>query len=451
MNVLLNNLFLIILVMLTSHSTEENANKLKKLKEKINYKIHEKVQRNLENDNYIILYFNRDCSYTSGFVNVYRNDIDFIISGNKNYMKEESFNVINNIRIEIHFNKAINSLNNFFNSNIDENMNYLKFVDFTNFNSISVSDMSYMFYNCYSLQSIDLSNFDTSNVVDMGYMFYGCSSLISIDLSNFDMINCNSYDNMFSDISNIRYINIYNLKNDKIIANTFNNMNNRIFVCQKEIIINNPQAYNCCDSNYKTYDCRYPYKKNINLSTNNKKSSSSVSSGAVIGIIDGAVVIFVVFIIIIFYKCGCPCKKFSFPWQRTLTPISHVGVGAFPSEIKTINPNTNNLNNNVINQNVIPQNDNVDNIKVVFVNHATIYINPKKTIEELIKIYFETIKRSDLYGDKEIVFLTDGKNISVPYPKDPVESLKNNAVNSNTINIIISDQNDKLKKKTTIK
>ena len=54
------------------------------------------VQRNLDYDNYIILYFNKDCYYPYGFVNIYRNDIDFIINKKnkkKKYTKEESLNV----------------------------------------------------------------------------------------------------------------------------------------------------------------------------------------------------------------------------------------------------------------------------------------------------------------------------------------------------------------------
>ena len=43
----------------------------------------------------------------------------------------------------------------------------LQYIDFSNFNSSSVTNMSYMFYGCGSLQYIDLSNFDTSSVIDI--------------------------------------------------------------------------------------------------------------------------------------------------------------------------------------------------------------------------------------------------------------------------------------------
>ena len=66
--------------------------------------------------------------------------------------------------IEIHFNITISSLNHFFDRYTDGNMEYLISVDFTNFNSILIIDMGYMFYECISLKSIDLSHFDTSKV-----------------------------------------------------------------------------------------------------------------------------------------------------------------------------------------------------------------------------------------------------------------------------------------------
>ena len=46
--------------------------------------------------------------------------------------------------------------------------------------SYSITDFSYMFSNCYSLQSIPL--LDTSSGTNFSYMFYGCYSLQSIPL-----------------------------------------------------------------------------------------------------------------------------------------------------------------------------------------------------------------------------------------------------------------------------
>jgi surface protein len=41
-----------------------------------------------------------------------------------------------------------------------------------------------MFYNCASLLFADLSNFNTINVQDMSYMFTGCNNLREIDISS---------------------------------------------------------------------------------------------------------------------------------------------------------------------------------------------------------------------------------------------------------------------------
>ena len=507
MSLIIIYLSLIILVLPKPYSIGKYLNNLNMInKDKVN-KMNDRFKRNLNDDNFMILYFNQDCQYSSGFglESRYRNDVDFIINGNIKiikFAKNESFSVTKGIGIEIHFNKAINSLFRFFDRRKDKNMEYLTFVDFTNFNSISVSNMGFMFYECYSLENIDLSNFDTSQVTDMGWMFYncfslksidltnfntsqvidmgwmfcncfslksidlsnfdtsqvtnmrwmffncfslksidlsnfntsqvtdiysmffncsslesinlsnfntfqvtdmgwmfwncnslksidlssfntfkvinmnytfyGCNSLISIDLSNFDMFNCYSYNNMFSDISNITYINLYNFKKDKIISRTFNNTSNPIFVCQKDKIIDNEKAYNCCNSDLKVYDCitpktnippttnipktnnivppttnipkpnniippttNIPITNNIipqttnipktdiiipldidktdssnnDFTSNITKSSSSISIGAIIGIIAGGIVFILGVIIIICYKCGFSCKN----------------------------------------------------------------------------------------------------------------------------------------------
>ena len=82
-----------------------------------------------------------------------------------------------------------------------------------------------------------------------------------------------------------------------------------------------------------------------------------------------------------------------------------------------------------------------------FGNPIFIYIDPKKTIDELIRLYFEKCGRSDLYGDKSIYFLINGENITYPYPKKLIETLKAGIVDSITIKIVVYDNDDKMKKK----
>lgn len=59
-------------------------------------------------------------------------------------------------------------------------------VEFKNFDTAAVTNMSYMFSSCRSLTSLDLSNFNTSAVTNMSSMFGSCFSLTTLDLTNFN-------------------------------------------------------------------------------------------------------------------------------------------------------------------------------------------------------------------------------------------------------------------------
>ena len=48
----------------------------------------------------------------------------------------------------------------------------LKIINFPNFNTNFVKDMSNMFAECSVLNELNLSNFNTNNVTDMSYMFF---------------------------------------------------------------------------------------------------------------------------------------------------------------------------------------------------------------------------------------------------------------------------------------
>ena len=77
---------------------------------------------------------------------------------------------------------------------------------------------------------------------------------------------------------------------------------------------------------------------------------------------------------------------------------------------------------------------------------STVLIDSNKTIDELIRFYFNISERKDLYGDKSITFLIGSKIIVHPYPKDSVVTLKKRIANSRTIKIVVDDRNDKMKR-----
>ena len=373
-------------------------------------------------------------------------------------------------------------------------------IDLSNFDTSQVTDMYRMFSNCNALKSIDLSKFNTFKVTVMDYMFYNCSSLKSIDISNFDMLNCYSYDNMFSNINALNYINLYNLKNYKNISIFFNKIDNILFVCQKNKIIDNQKAYNCCNSNLKAYDCISSNNENANstdnynptddniiptdnnptneniiptdnnptneniiptnnnstndhiiptdnnnptneyiIPTNNNnptddniiptdnnstivaknKSSSKISTGIIVGIILGGVAIVGGIIAIIICRCCGP-------------PIPEI-----------INQNTSaeNIKNNT---SKIKENPMIFIFTLDGVDTGVL-IDHNQTIDELIRLYFNKIDSSNLYGDPSILFLIGGRNISPPYPKEPIETLVDPIVKAETIKILVNDSEDKIK------
>ena len=183
-------------------------------------------------------------------------DIDLYIN-NKIYTKT----LINNKPIEIKIDGDITNLVSAFNGN-----SIIKTIDLSDFDTINVTSMKYMFQDCISLQninlqyfntsncknmqnmfknckslkSLDLSSFNMSNVANMSYMFCGCKSLKSLDLSNFDTSNLNEVINIFDgcvalqslDLSNFNLSHITELLD---IKNMFKNCNKLNYIrCTKE-------------------------------------------------------------------------------------------------------------------------------------------------------------------------------------------------------------------------
>ena len=70
-------------------------------------------------------------------------------------------------------------------------------LDVSKFDTQNVEDMSNMFASCEKLKSLNVSNFNTQNVKTMSYMFYNCTGLTSLDLSKFNTQNVENMSNMF--------------------------------------------------------------------------------------------------------------------------------------------------------------------------------------------------------------------------------------------------------------
>ena len=96
-------------------------------------------------------------------------------------------------------------------------MSHILEINFTDFDTSKVIDMSKMFMNCESLENLDLSSFDTSNVEDMSYMFSRCDSLKNIEISNFKTSKVKNMEGMFEFCDDLKYIDIDNFDTSSVI------------------------------------------------------------------------------------------------------------------------------------------------------------------------------------------------------------------------------------------
>ena len=83
-------------------------------------------------------------------------------------------------------------------------------IDFSDFDTSKVIDMSYMFNQCHQLSSLNLSNFITSEVTNMSGMFYECYQLSSLNLSSFITSKVTDINNMFTACTSLKSLDLFN-------------------------------------------------------------------------------------------------------------------------------------------------------------------------------------------------------------------------------------------------
>lgn len=99
-----------------------------------------------------------------------------------------------------------------------EGFTVLTTIDFTNFDTSNVLNMSRMFSFCTALTSITgLNGFNTSKVTTMERMFDNCSALTSIDVSSFNTANVTDMTHMFA-YSKVSALNLSNFNTEKVIS-----------------------------------------------------------------------------------------------------------------------------------------------------------------------------------------------------------------------------------------
>ncbi len=94
---------------------------------------------------------------------------------------------------------------------------FIKSLDFSRFNTSVMTDMSYMFAKCESLEALDLSDFDTSNVINMHEMFSGCYRLEYLYLNNFNTANVMDMGGMFEYCARLTDLDLSFFETSKVI------------------------------------------------------------------------------------------------------------------------------------------------------------------------------------------------------------------------------------------
>ena len=182
--------------------------------------LQKELPRSLEvsGDNYIIVEYRNFTGNLNGFrsrniemnkARIYLNDNDIDYFFNNQTMEIKSGS-----KIKIQFINPLTSMAYLF-----HNMTKIKSIDFSNFNSKEVTDMSLLFNLCTGLENITFgNNFNTSKVTNMNGLFYGCSSIKSIDLSKFNTELLLGMEYMFYLCGELTEINFTNFKTTSLIS-----------------------------------------------------------------------------------------------------------------------------------------------------------------------------------------------------------------------------------------
>lgn len=133
-----------------------------------------------------------------------------------------------------------------------QNCKSLESLDLSSFDTSSAKDMRSMFWNCENLKTINLSNFKTLQVADFGGMFDGCKSLAAIDLSKFDTSKATKMDYMFRNCESLTSLVLDNFSTSNVTT-----MKEMFMNCHSLTSLNLNSFYtpNLEDASYMFSDC----------------------------------------------------------------------------------------------------------------------------------------------------------------------------------------------------
>jgi len=196
----------------------------------------------------------------------------------ENKMKININGKISPIIFKIKFNKIGNHTIYFISNEPIKNLSYLFYeclsleeINLSSFNTNNVTNMSNMFNGCSSLKEINLSSFNTNNVTDMSKMFNRCSSLKELNLSSFNTNNVTNMSDMFWGSSSLEEINLSSFNTNNVI-----NMSGIFCRCSslKELNLSSFNTNNA--TNMSKMFCRCSSLKELNLSSFNTNNVTNM-------------------------------------------------------------------------------------------------------------------------------------------------------------------------------
>ena len=144
--------------------------------------------------------------------NIFENNIELYVNDKKiKFNYKYKCNDSKEIKVKFKFNKIITNMSYMFYGCFS-----LKQIDLSSFNTNKVTNMKVMFNDCLSLENINLSSFNTISVNNLSGMFNKCSSLKSLDLSSFNTINVNNMSGMFNKCLSLENINLSSFNTNNV-------------------------------------------------------------------------------------------------------------------------------------------------------------------------------------------------------------------------------------------
>ena len=212
--------------------------------------------------------YGKEVEYKNGFgfinndkgeENKYRTDVYSILYKQNYILIYENFKIAANSEIKIYLKDKIKSIEHFFDSEYDPNVESITQIDLSYFfsdnlvqtnslfkgcsilksinltfqNKVSLINMESMFSGCNSIQLLNLSEIKTSSVTNMSHLFEGCYSVKNIYLNNWDTSNVVDMNSMFEGCIALEEINISHFK-----TSALTDMSKMFYDCQKLKTIN---------------------------------------------------------------------------------------------------------------------------------------------------------------------------------------------------------------------